>query len=90
MTARFACGCARSRGITHLLGTVSGFASPDHLFVALRYGSIAARGEALGVKLQRGGPHHQNELINPASQSSSNDRMLWLSSLFSDLFRLSN
>ena len=43
------------------------------------------KGEALGVKLQRGGPHHQNELINPASQSSSNDRMLWLSSLFSDI-----
>ena len=45
-------------GITHQPGTVSGFASPDHLSVALRYGSIAAKGEVLGVKLRRGGPHH--------------------------------
>ena len=26
--------------------------------VALHYGSIAAKGEVLGVKLRRGGPHH--------------------------------
>ena len=89
MTARFACGCARSRGITHLLKTVSGFASPDHLFVALRYGSIAARGEALGVKLQRGGPHRQNELVG-AKLRSPDDRMPGVSSLFSELFRLRN
>jgi len=36
----------------------SGFASPDHLSVALHYGSIAAKCEVLGVKLRRGGPHH--------------------------------
>ena len=58
MTARSACECAHSRGITHQPRTVSGFASPDHLSVALHYGSIAAKGEVLGVKLRRGGPHH--------------------------------
>ncbi|NDI02500.1 MAG: hypothetical protein EBY57_12065, partial [Actinobacteria bacterium] len=74
----------------HQPRTVSGFASPDHLSVALHYGSIAAKGEVLGVKLQRGGPHHQNERDDAKSRSSSDDRMPGLSSLFSELFRLRN